>query len=563
MPTALVIHAEHDRRLVEDEVVSTLAINGFRAELTSAAATAKPRGAQVTVSSWPRAIDLFVIVVSKQAQACSWMVSTVGSALRHEAMVLPLLVDETSPVAIHKGLAHLVHADFRLPGPAARHQLANLLPRSTDTEPVDIRGWREDLFYEQLARSVRTFQYGQAADLIDTATQQIERHNLECSGEGACRILNLLAGNRYWPLIRHFAEALMPQLAMQHPPFTKLYERLALEEQRAVEQVEKMTPTPVSPSAIGKPANTHAAGANQQGLPILIRVNDPDWSNPHIPDLTIASRIGTIISGIGSSSSLVALQQDPRVLSFERSRPVAVPECDRSIAFVRGHAVHTSRMSERGDQALVAVIDDGIDPLHAAFMDADGNSRIIAVWDQTDDSGSPPAGFSTGTEYREAAIGRFVASGRLPESWPLGRHGTHVASIAAGRAVADGFAGGMAPQAKIVMVVPRIETDGCAFSYANALCYIEKICSEENLPVTVNISFGDNAGAHDGSSHLESCVDAFSRGGWQPGRVIVTSAGNERRKDLHARVRLRSQSTALLKWQTHQLPREDDELGLR
>ena len=40
----------------------------------------------------------------------------------------------------------------------------------------------------------------------------------------------------------------------------------------------------------------------------------------------------------------------------------------------------------------LAIIDDGIDVLHEAFLDADGQSRIVGIWDQQDNDkpASPP-----------------------------------------------------------------------------------------------------------------------------------------------------------------------------
>jgi len=241
------------------------------------------------------------------------------------------------------------------------------------------------------------------------------------------------------------------------------------------------------------------------------------------------------------------------VVSVEESRPVGQVECDRSMPFIRAAAHYThpaGTYEETGGHALIAVIDNGIDVLHKAFLDADGNSRIVGIWDQTASGGAPPAGFSYGTFHDAAAIAGYVETGAVPPG--LGRnpngHGTHVASIAAGRA-AGGFAGGVAPDAKLLIVVSAHSGPiGYSQTHIEALTFIDAFAEKLGLPVVVNVSQGMNAGAHDGKSKLEVAFDAFSESGRKPGRVVVKSAGNERGKGGHAKVTLAAEALERLRW---------------
>ena len=133
-------------------------------------------------------------------------------------------------------------------------------------------------------------------------------------------------------------------------------------------------------------------------------------------------------------------------------------------------------------------------------------------------------------------------------------HGTHVTSIAAGRAVGK-FAGGVAPEATIVVVIPKLVTNagdrrsiGYSISHVDALSYIAAQADSLTLPVAVNVSLGQNAGAHDGTSNLEAAFDSFSDGGRRGGRVIVKSAGNERGHDGHAKFAMSKNSADKLEW---------------
>lgn len=288
---------------------------------------------------------------------------------------------------------------------------------------------------------------------------------------------------------------------------------------------------------------------------LLIRLADAHWQPADIAGLRLDSRLGTIATGRGTAEAVRTLLADPRVISVEESRPVAaVSECSRSLPFIgvaAQYAAPTGPFEERGDAALIAVIDDGIDVLHQAFRDAAGVSRIVGIWDQTATAGTPPPGFDYGHFHDAASIAAAVAADRWPAGLPRNDdgHGTHVASIAAGRA-AGAFAGGVAPEARLLVVISGA-TGAIGYSkcHINALDFIDRIATGLGLPVVVNLSQGMNAGAHDGKSALETAFDRFADGGRAPGRVVVKSAGNERDKKGHALVSLRPNSVEMLQWE--------------
>lgn len=285
-------------------------------------------------------------------------------------------------------------------------------------------------------------------------------------------------------------------------------------------------------------------------LPLLIRVADPAWKpQDNVPDLEITARLGTVVSATGTDATVQALLRDLDVISVEESYPAGTEECEKSVPFIGAQEVWQSE-GEEGAGALVAVIDNGIDVMHKAFLDGQGASRIVEIWDQCDRSGPPPPDFNYGTHHSTADIAGYLNSQTPPE---LGRnwrgHGTHVASIAAGRKAGD-FGGGVAPEAKLVIVKSAAtEPVGYSRSHVDALAYIDRVARRLGLPVVVNLSQGMNAGAHDGKSTLEVAFNEFSGGGRKPGRVIVKSAGNERYKNGHAKVPLKPKSKEAIAWE--------------
>jgi len=306
-------------------------------------------------------------------------------------------------------------------------------------------------------------------------------------------------------------------------------------------------------------------------LPMLIRIKDTtSWRPPS--DFETHSQVGHIISGAGTAKSVRAMEEDENVLSIEASRSAGHFECDRSIPFINATKVHSGAGNEKGDHAIVALIDSGIDVLHKAFIDDQGKTRILAIWDQNDSTGPTPKSIypslqaAYGSIHTAEDINEYIKTSTVPAR--LGRdpskHGTHVASIAAGR-TAGLFHGGVAPEAKLALVIPRLITGpndptsiGYSRSHVDALAYFKRLSTIFRTPLVVNVSLGMNAGAHDGTSLLEAAFDEFSSGGREPGLVVIKSAGNERSMGGHAKLTLPSKAIDTLRWQATNELREQD-----
>ncbi len=312
-------------------------------------------------------------------------------------------------------------------------------------------------------------------------------------------------------------------------------------------------------------------------LPVLLRLKDQNWSAP--AGFTVNTHFGSIVSGQASMEVLDILERDPGVLSIEASRDGGKQELDGSLPFVGADQIHRPPIAEMGDGALVGIIDSGIDVLHEAFRDELGKTRILAIWNQRDGSGRSPRAvdpqrFSQdyGTLYLGNTIDGFVVGAPVPNLAlrdPTA-HGTHVASIAAGRGV-GGLRDGMAPAARIVVVIPHTKTSpgdppslGYSASHVDALDFLKRVSAGGNAvlqgparPIAVNVSLGMNAGAHDGSSTLEAAFDNITSSGREPGYVIVKSAGNERGHGGHTRVHA-FPGLVPIRWDSLNVPRFQD-----
>lgn len=178
-----------------------------------------------------------------------------------------------------------------------------------------------------------------------------------------------------------------------------------------------------------------------------------------------------------------------------------------------------------GKGTIVAVIDSGIDYTHPAFRKENGETRILALWDQSR-PGTPPPGFNIGTLYNKEEIDQSLESGTVLSEDVTG-HGTAVTSVAAGNnPVGVSRVQGVAPESSLLIVKLRDTGAGTTRStdIMRAVKFVLDTALAMQMPVAVNISYGTNDGAHDGNSLFEQYLtDASER--WRCS--ICVAAGNE------------------------------------
>lgn len=298
---------------------------------------------------------------------------------------------------------------------------------------------------------------------------------------------------------------------------------------------------------------TEAPGTER--LPVLFQLKPgADWTADS--GMHILSQTGDFVTALLTAPQVTELERNEKIRSIEISRIGGRAELETSMPFVNGRSVDRHGVDEMGSHAIVGIIDTGVDVLHEAFVDAAGNTRILAIWDQLDSKGPSPKSvdpafpFDFGTLYTGAQINEMRAGRLGVPDWLRDpeQHGTHVAGIAAGRATGT-LPDGMAPEAGIAVVIPDMETIsgnpaslGYSVSHTNALEFLRILAqqdnslSPDNSPIAINVSLGMNAGAHDGQTLLEAAFDSATGQGRDAGIVVVKSAGNERPHRGHANV---------------------------
>lgn len=210
-------------------------------------------------------------------------------------------------------------------------------------------------------------------------------------------------------------------------------------------------------------------------------------------------------------------------------------------------------LNNQGAGVIVGFVDTGINYTDSLFRNVDGSTRIIGIWDQTNNSDNsnnienetvkPFSAFSAlyGTQYTAEEINLALNSDNPASIVPTrdeNGHGTFIASIAAGnRDERAGFSGA-APQASIAMVKLKpakqylrdfyLIQDGAEAYQENdimmGVSYLYFLARKYSMPLVVCIPLGTNIGSHMGMSRLGQYLNQVSLSN---GSAVITAAGNE------------------------------------
>ncbi len=204
----------------------------------------------------------------------------------------------------------------------------------------------------------------------------------------------------------------------------------------------------------------------------------------------------------------------------------------------------------KGSGVIIGFLDSGIALEQPVFRTSDGRTRILELWDQTDQEGTPPDGMPPdgmqyGSVYKAGEIDRMLQEGRtdLPGADENG-HGTRLAAIAAGSPLEEKDFIGAAPESMIAFVklkqakpfirrLQQVPLDSVAYEESDimlAVRYLDMLAARENKPLIICIALGSNSGGHTGATPLGIYLDDFTR---RSGRAVVTASGNEGNKGHH------------------------------
>jgi hypothetical protein len=220
-----------------------------------------------------------------------------------------------------------------------------------------------------------------------------------------------------------------------------------------------------------------------------------------------------------------------------------------------------SPKSKDSGVVIVAAIDDGFGFAHERFL-GDG-TRIEVFWDMNRGYPypTPVEGELSKTEiddlvrdatiaghvdedlvYSRAGLLNFAEPRHKPLAW-RDSHGTHVLDLAGGSAPGQGGP----PLIAVQLPTPAVaRTTGELLDFYVWLGVLYACYIAETRPLAINVSFGYNAGAHDGEGMLDRALSRLVVE--RPRTAVILPAGNAQLDRCHSEIDLAANSEVTFDW---------------
>jgi len=234
---------------------------------------------------------------------------------------------------------------------------------------------------------------------------------------------------------------------------------------------------------------------------------------------------GNISSVEVPASNLTSFSRHPGIQNIENGEREMHPLANKAIRNNNILPIHQGasplQRQYKGEDVVIGIIDAGIDFSHPDFTDANGDTRIQYLWDQSQSSSKSPDPYGYGTEWTHQEID----NGQCTHTEPSNQfgHGTNVAGLAAGDGSAVGKYKGMAPKSTLIVVAFDFSRPFIS-SFIDAADYIFKKADAMGKPCVVNASLGTYYGSRDGKDLGSRMINKMLEE--RNGRALTAAAGN-------------------------------------
>ncbi len=226
------------------------------------------------------------------------------------------------------------------------------------------------------------------------------------------------------------------------------------------------------------------------------------------------------------TSKIDILQRDSRVLYIDKANYYSYGTTGNY------YEKYMSCISESFDEkygltgkgVCIGIIDSGLDIRNVDF-ERNGNTRVVSYWDQNMlYDFRYPNRYGVGRIYERTELSQMYLDSLTPGT-SAQNHGTAVTSVAAGSTT------GVAVQADIIMVEQQTDHNyPDTISIMMGIDMLVRYSIENRVPMVINLSYGNNYGAHDGTGLLEIFIDMISK---MAKVSFVTGTGNDGDRSLH------------------------------
>lgn len=198
--------------------------------------------------------------------------------------------------------------------------------------------------------------------------------------------------------------------------------------------------------------------------------------------------------------------------------------------------VKSQPLNLTGLNTLIGVIDSGLRFSLSPFLDELGLTRVVSLWDQSEEDGTPPEGFLIGKQYEREELQSIIDSGEDTRRFDEDGHGTAVTSVMAKASPLAEFAIVKCRQAKRnLLEYYGVSEEKKAYSEVEllqAVKYLTGIAKREKKPMVICIGLGTNFGAHGSEGILQQYLE---ESGMRSQITIVVPSGNENASAHHCR----------------------------
>ena len=320
-------------------------------------------------------------------------------------------------------------------------------------------------------------------------------------------------------------------------------------------------------------------GSTDDEVSVILRLTSEGAAPPGV---RVVTRFGSprpkIVTARCQRGDIPRIHDSVEVVSMKAARRVVLEQgYSRDAGFSGDEASvdrvqHPVAVTQTGAGVVVGICDWGFDFTHANFRNADGSTRLLALWDQSGEAGNTPMPYGYGRLHTRDEINRALAS-RNPRAalgydpsrgdpHGQGSHGTHVLDIVAGNRREPGSRVGLAGDADIVCVDLSTEPMAVLQNFGDSVRLLEGLdflrSQAGTRPLVMHLSAGKTGGTHDWTGCFERAVDAMALEG--PGIALVQSVGNYGDSRMHTNGWVAPERTHVLHWLVSSRDRTPNEL---